>query len=424
MKNTYFNLINQTYQFPQEGFNLKDGLLTFHDIPIRHLIDKYGTPFRLFFLPEISAKIKKARKLFQKARELFVTDGDQNNVKILDNILATIPQIDKKYKDLTAKEAIQVFDDEKNTLTSASRGEIAIMLAEKARKMSMLQESRTLYSDALENYNNTDDDINTARVLNGLAMISRQERDYNNAIKIVKKSLNIYKKNNRQREIARAYSTLGELHLIVNKLNISAQYFQNSINIYKNNDYRDDNQLSYNNLGLASVLHKKGAKKDAYQLISNVKAQFENLTNISGLAESNLTHGLLLNSDKNASEAIKNFVIARNLFEKEDNLNGLARTNLWLGLVTLQIGQIEDAENFFILSKKNYEDINNLDGVTQVLIAISDLKFADNKPNQARTHLQQAIEIVKSMGLDNRVKLLEKRIEDMSKKNKKLIKSG
>ena len=67
MKNTYFNLINQNLPIPQEGFNLEEGQLTFHGISIKHLIDKYGTPFRLFYLPEISAKIKKARTLFQKA---------------------------------------------------------------------------------------------------------------------------------------------------------------------------------------------------------------------------------------------------------------------------------------------------------------------------------------------------------------------
>ena len=65
MKNTYFNLINQTYQFPQEGFNLEEGQLTFHGISIKHLIEKYGTPFRLFYLPEIRTKIKRARALFQ-----------------------------------------------------------------------------------------------------------------------------------------------------------------------------------------------------------------------------------------------------------------------------------------------------------------------------------------------------------------------
>jgi len=67
MKNTYFNLIDQTYAFPQKGFDLKKGYLTFHDIPIMKLIEKYGTPFRLFYLPEIKEKIKKAQELFNSA---------------------------------------------------------------------------------------------------------------------------------------------------------------------------------------------------------------------------------------------------------------------------------------------------------------------------------------------------------------------
>lgn len=32
MKNTYFDLIEQTYYFPQEGFDLRDDYLTFHGI--------------------------------------------------------------------------------------------------------------------------------------------------------------------------------------------------------------------------------------------------------------------------------------------------------------------------------------------------------------------------------------------------------
>jgi len=67
MKNTYFQLINQTYFFPQEGFDLNQGNLTFHGISLKYLIDKYGTPFRLTYLPRIGDQIKKARNLFNKA---------------------------------------------------------------------------------------------------------------------------------------------------------------------------------------------------------------------------------------------------------------------------------------------------------------------------------------------------------------------
>ena len=67
MKNTYFDLIDQTYYFPQEGFDRRDGYLTFHGISLKYLIEKYGTPFKLIYLPRISDQIKKARNLFNRA---------------------------------------------------------------------------------------------------------------------------------------------------------------------------------------------------------------------------------------------------------------------------------------------------------------------------------------------------------------------
>lgn len=67
MKNTYFDLIEQSYYFPQEGFDLRDDYLTFHGISLKYLINKYGTPFRLIYLPRIAEQIKKARNLFNRA---------------------------------------------------------------------------------------------------------------------------------------------------------------------------------------------------------------------------------------------------------------------------------------------------------------------------------------------------------------------
>jgi arginine decarboxylase len=67
MKNTYFDLIDQSYYFPQEGFDLKNDNLTFHGISLSHLIEKYGTPFRFIYLPKIGDQIKKARNLFNRS---------------------------------------------------------------------------------------------------------------------------------------------------------------------------------------------------------------------------------------------------------------------------------------------------------------------------------------------------------------------
>jgi arginine decarboxylase len=67
MKNTYFDLIEQSYYFPQEGFDLQNDNLTFHGVSLKHLIEKHGTPFRFIYLPKIGAQIKKTRNLFNRA---------------------------------------------------------------------------------------------------------------------------------------------------------------------------------------------------------------------------------------------------------------------------------------------------------------------------------------------------------------------
>ena len=67
MKNNYFDLIDQTYYFPQEGFDLRDGYLSFHGVSLKYLIDKYGTPFKLTYLPRIGEQIKKAKNFFNRA---------------------------------------------------------------------------------------------------------------------------------------------------------------------------------------------------------------------------------------------------------------------------------------------------------------------------------------------------------------------
>ena len=67
MKNTYFDLIEQSFSFPQEGFDLKNKYLTFHGVSLKHLIEKHGTPFRFIYLPKIGDQIKKARSQFNRA---------------------------------------------------------------------------------------------------------------------------------------------------------------------------------------------------------------------------------------------------------------------------------------------------------------------------------------------------------------------
>ncbi|MFH1118546.1 MAG: arginine decarboxylase [Bacteroidota bacterium] len=67
MKNKYIDLIEQTFDFPQDEFKVEDNELHFHNIPLMDIIKQYGTPLKISYLPKISHQIQKAKKMFNVA---------------------------------------------------------------------------------------------------------------------------------------------------------------------------------------------------------------------------------------------------------------------------------------------------------------------------------------------------------------------
>ena len=76
MKNKYLDLIEQTFEFPQEEFKVIDNELYFHDICLMDIIKQYGTPLKISYLPKISQQIQKAKRLFHVAMAKVDYDGD------------------------------------------------------------------------------------------------------------------------------------------------------------------------------------------------------------------------------------------------------------------------------------------------------------------------------------------------------------
>ncbi|TVR40525.1 MAG: arginine decarboxylase [Cryomorphaceae bacterium] len=67
MKIKYSDLINQTFDFPQEEFELVDGHLEFHGIPLYEMVEKYGSPLKFNYLPKITENIQLALGWFKEA---------------------------------------------------------------------------------------------------------------------------------------------------------------------------------------------------------------------------------------------------------------------------------------------------------------------------------------------------------------------
>ena len=69
MNTKYIDLIDQTYHFPQEEFKLDGENLMFHDIPLKQLVEQYGSPLKFTYLPKISDNISRAKDWFGIAME-------------------------------------------------------------------------------------------------------------------------------------------------------------------------------------------------------------------------------------------------------------------------------------------------------------------------------------------------------------------
>lgn len=76
MKNKYIDLIEQSFDFPQEEFNVIDNDLCFHDVPLMDIIKQYGTPLKISYLPKITSQILKAKRLFNVAMAKVDYQGD------------------------------------------------------------------------------------------------------------------------------------------------------------------------------------------------------------------------------------------------------------------------------------------------------------------------------------------------------------
>ena len=78
MKNKYIDLIEQTFDFPQEEFSITDNNLNFNDVPLMDIIKQYGTPLKITYLPKITSQIQRAKRLFNVAMAKVDYQGNYN----------------------------------------------------------------------------------------------------------------------------------------------------------------------------------------------------------------------------------------------------------------------------------------------------------------------------------------------------------
>ena len=78
MKNKYADLVEQTFDFPTEDFKVNNNNLSWLDLDLTSIIEKYGTPLKVTYLPKISSQIQKAKNLFENSIKKHNYKGNYN----------------------------------------------------------------------------------------------------------------------------------------------------------------------------------------------------------------------------------------------------------------------------------------------------------------------------------------------------------
>ena len=67
MSPRYQDIIEKTYDFPQDEFEVKNNELFFHGIDLKQIIKEHGYPLKIWYLPKISDNINRAKEFFRLA---------------------------------------------------------------------------------------------------------------------------------------------------------------------------------------------------------------------------------------------------------------------------------------------------------------------------------------------------------------------
>jgi len=65
----YIDLVEQTFDFPQEEFKTENNKLFWHGINLMELAQEYGAPLKFTYLPKISENINRAKGWFKQSIE-------------------------------------------------------------------------------------------------------------------------------------------------------------------------------------------------------------------------------------------------------------------------------------------------------------------------------------------------------------------
>ena len=257
------------------------------------------------------------------------------------------------------------------------------------------EKAETLYRKSLEIVKRLEDEKGIARSLHHLGMIHQLQGEYEEAEKLYRKSLEIVKRLEDEKGIARSLHQLGIIYEEYEEYEKAETLYKESLEIVKR---LEDNQ------GIAASLHQlgwihqmRGEHEKAETLYRKSLEIAQNLKDRQGIAAS-LHHLGIIHEEWGAFEKAETLYresleIAQRLRDKE----GIARSLHQLGVIHQLRGEYEEAEKLYKESLKIKRILKDKEGIARSLHQLGIVHQLRGEYEEAEKLYKESLDIAQNL---------------------------
>jgi tetratricopeptide (TPR) repeat protein/serine phosphatase RsbU (regulator of sigma subunit) len=223
-----------------------------------------------------------------------------------------------------------------NKVTLKTQGMVTNNLSNAYRKMGEYDKAMELAGKALNIRKRMKDDAGIAHSLNSIAQLHMEKGDYKKALRSAFECLKIRERIGEPGPLASIYITIGNCYQDQKELRKAIECFEKSYTYYEKTDNKHGMAGTLSNIGaIYNLLNEFDKFLDYTQKSMKMR---EALGDNEGVAESSNNIGVYYVNTGNNQAALDCFIKARNVFRENGNKSGLIESSLNLSKAYRQIG--------------------------------------------------------------------------------------
>jgi putative nucleotidyltransferase with HDIG domain len=232
-----------------------------------------------------------------------------------------------------------------------------------------------------------------ALVTRKLGEIKRKKGDSLAALKLLRTSLNIFRKIDDRKELSYLYNSIGLIFFGRGKWRKVRHYFALSLNIARTIDERKLTGQIFNNLGILSQI--MGRDDNALRYFRRTLPSYESIGYHRGIAQTYNNIGMLYRDREEWEEARSYYEKSHRLSTELKDLNMTGISSLNLALATIHLDQLSMAEEFCNKAYSIFKKVGDKLGMAESFLYYGIIYRRKKDPKRSEMYFKKSIQMNK-----------------------------